>query len=220
MIRLDRQSRKYFDYARKRMESNGILFIPVDAPSLTHNGFPCMGLFYEVYGSDHIAELQIAVGSKREEWFPLFVHETSHMEQFLESSPYWHDVYVVHKAEKVEGIDILDRFVHGEEFPQEFLWRAMEGSLAIEWDCERRTLATLDKWALPYDTEVYAQRANAYLYTYPMVLRTRKWPSEGRSAYSLPQVWSRLPKTIRPLYRYHNVPKKTQALYLKHCYDT
>jgi len=219
MIRLDRKSRKYFDLYRRKMEKSRITLDLVDAPHLMYGDLPASGLFIEVYEEDRLAELTVAVGRPVEEWFPIFVHETSHMDQFLESSKYWHNIYIIVDGERIEGIDILDRHIAGDSFPPEVLWEAVSRAVAVEWDCERRVVEKIKQFDLPINIEEYTKKANGYLYLYRMAAQERAWSIPGRAPYSVPEVWEVMPNRLLSLRNYRFVPKKYQELYKKYCFS-
>lgn len=217
-MRLDRQSRRFYNHLLKHLERNNIKYTPRGTSSLVYNGNSSQGLFGEIDSPHYLAELEIATDLPYEDWFPVLLHESCHVDQFLESSPHWLGYYVIHDGERLDGVDIIDSWISGSNIPQDALWKATDASIAVEWDCEQRALVKIREWNLPLDPEEYAQKANAALYQYRMAVKLRRWPPEGFTPYMVPEVWMRMPRRLYQLARYRNVPKRLEAVMRKYCY--
>lgn len=109
--------------------------------------------------------LEIAIGGLWQEWLPILVHETCHLDQHIG------DKASFDRAEKsLRAISSwLDRktvCVSEEDF------RTVVGN---ESDCEIRAVAKIREFTLPVDIPDYIRRANAYLGSYPVAMRHQVW---------------------------------------------
>lgn len=165
---------------------------------------PCSGYFS---GNDVIGERILAVGTGKsiKEWLPVFLHESSHMDQYLENCKEWRNCKL---DDGRDSTDLLFDWIGGVEIDNS-LEIAMK-SLMVELDCERRTVAKILKYNLEDYIEPleYMQKANSYVYFYLYVAETRKFYTKGKEPYNNPMIWSVAPphflgdysKIPRPLY--------------------
>lgn len=125
----------------------------VTAPGMTYTG-------------EATAEkLEIAIGGPWEGWLGILVHETCHLDQHLEDPTTFNRADAA-LARVSAWLDLATTEVDRSDF---------RTILELESDCERRTLAKIAEHALPLDREDYARRANAYLLSYGVALRSRTW---------------------------------------------
>ena len=90
-----------------------------------------------------------------------YVHEFSHMQQVVNFSPYWKDEFIFWDHLQNDKIGIPS-------------WPFVLEIIALERDCERRSLAHSKKWGL-FDNKEYAKHANLYLYFYQYLFLKKKW---------------------------------------------
>lgn len=134
---------------------------------------------------------QLAVGTDKplNDWLGILVHEACHMDQWIEQSTEWNNIIVQGR----EAVDWIDDWIKGENnlpLPIEDL---IDRARSVEWDCERRAHAAIIKYNLPIDPNQYAQKANAYVYFYNHLLKTRAWNGPHNSPYETQRVWSYAP---------------------------
>jgi hypothetical protein len=116
--------------------------------------------------------LQIAIGSRNlDDWLSTFVHESCHKDQFLEKAPTWDTKIKGHDA-----LDLLEMWLDGVcELNNEQLNIVLEKSIAVELDCEKRTVDKIEYYDLPIDIPSYIQKSNIYVWFYESMRYTRKW---------------------------------------------
>lgn len=150
--------------------------------SITHNGMTCAGYFDE-------KESRIAVsysGSKHA-WLSTFVHETCHVDQWLESTPLW-----VASVDGIDALEIIDEWLLGNQNPEvSVLQRAFDIATYIELDCEQRSVEKIKKYGLPINITTYTKKSNAYVWSHRLMQQTRQW--SHASAYEFPKVWRAMP---------------------------
>lgn len=97
-----------------------------------------------------------------------FVHESCHMDQFLQNRYLWD------KCEPGYNL-FFDWIEEGTEYPVEVLDEAVHDIIRIELDCEKRSVDKIEKYNLPLDVKDYIKRANAYLYGYLFFRKHKIW---------------------------------------------
>lgn len=168
---------------------------------LTHAGGDCSGWF-----DDKTRE--IAIACKREDWIAVFAHEYCHFTQFKDGMFDGYDD------------DTLWDWLEGKDFPKEVLDHVVQEAKDLEADNERRTVALLEKYAIPIDLSDYAKKVNAYLLFYNTVRRYRKWSSVGYPRpYDVPEILARMEGEI--LEDFSDGPQWNwfHDLVREHCYD-
>ncbi|MDB4314426.1 hypothetical protein N9955_00075 [bacterium] len=133
---------------------------------------------------------EIVIAGKTRLFEETFVHEFCHMQQVIEGSPLWidseYDIWEVIKKKAV-GIKDWDRFYE---------------SILVERDCELRAIKMSKKWNL-FNNELYAQKANVYLYYYQYLFISCNWVN-STTIYKRKLV-SLMPKKILPASRLKNI---------------
>lgn len=173
---------------KKSTKKNGIILDLSEKSHVEYDQLLVNGYFIE-----DPATLAVGVGKPVELWLPVLVHESCHMDQFIEGDDSWLDLDL---SDGHVANDIVSRWVDGQSFNSTLLDEAFEASLAVELDCERRTIEKIIKYNLPIDPIEYAQKANSYLYFYPILRQMRKWYEPGREPYNTTEIWSQMPTTL------------------------
>lgn len=147
--------------------------------------FPIGGLPVSGYFTDLPPTLAVAVDKSFEQWLRVIVHESCHMDQYLEQSRFWTEpntaALFFQWLEK--QVDLEEKNI------KECAKFIRDGEL----DCEKRSVEKIKNFNLPFDTRRYAQLANSYLWFYAVVSRTRKWYTPGREPYNVEAIVSRMP---------------------------
>lgn len=129
-------------------------------------------------------KLRIATGGNQDDWLPVFIHETSHLDQDTES-PLWFQECEESGKEFEQWLDGKVEHKHPESIAAKVI--------ALEHDCEQRSLAKITKYKLPVDPIEYAQKANAYLLSYAITIANRQWES---TPYNDPAIWKKMPEYL------------------------
>jgi hypothetical protein len=134
----------------------GCKFIPL--PYVMSDGIKCSGYF---------DEKEIIVAAKKSDWLDVFVHESCHLDQFLEKTP----VYKVSDR----SLNIIEGWLTGKKYSKTKLINAFRNNILLELDCEQRTVEKLKKFRINMDYKLYRRQANAYLFSYWATYKNRKW---------------------------------------------
>jgi hypothetical protein len=177
----------FIDHLKNFAKENNIkLFLsPEKGVSLGGPNIFCNGYFD---GDNRL--LACAMGKDISYWLLILLHESSHMDQFLENDPTWtNNIGLVQTDEWLAGKEDVDLNVIAEE---------IRTSIDIEVDCEKRTVEKIKKWSLDkiIDTEEYIQKSNAYILFYLWMKKNRSWYTIGKEPYNIDEIVSIMPKTF------------------------
>ena len=146
----------------------------------------------------------MGVKKSQKEWLPILVHETCHLDQWIEDAD---------KFMEDDGINIVDEWLSGKDIDAKIILDAINASRYLELDCEKRSVEKIKKYRLPVDVENYIKMSNTYVYFYQWVLENRKWVPEGKSLF-VNEIVSLAPKTWQE--SYDIVPKNMNDAFNKH----
>jgi hypothetical protein len=153
------------------------------------------------YFDDENKTLQVAM--KQKDSFEILVHEYSHLTQWIDKVP----VYM--KANKY--LLAVDKWIAGTNLPSAVVDAAIQGTVDLELDNEKRAVKLIDKYNLSIDIDAYIKKANAYLYFYHWMRRTRKWSGPNNSPYRNKNIIAAMPTTFRG--KYDKLPKRFEKLF-------
>ena len=140
------------------------------------------------YFDDHLKKLVVAGNHK--DWLGILAHEYAHLTQWVDNCEAW--------KKGAWGIDNLDHWLAGNKIRN--VKEAVNTARNLEHDNEIRSVKIIKKWNLPINIIEDIQKANAYLQFYNYMRFTRKWSKPNNSPYSNPNVWMKMPKTLRMNY--------------------
>lgn len=124
--------------------------------------------------------LAVATKAKMSDWLGVFVHESCHMDQWIENKFMWDKLS--------HGYNIFFGWLmDGSIVKREILEECVQDIIRLEKDCEIRSVKKIQKYNLKIDVDNYKRKANAYLYAYLYFLETKKWIPK---IYASPYVWS------------------------------
>jgi hypothetical protein len=201
---------KLIEETKKKAEENGVEVIMKETKTVPYaiGDFPVSGYFMD-YGKPKLA---VATGKPLKDWVMVLAHEGSHMDQWIEKSPYWTNSFIDGR----EAVEFIDEWCGGKEFTKTELDDICKRSLEVELDCEKRTLDKAIEYNLPVNVEEEIQKANSYILFYTFIKEVRKWNTPGKAPYQVKEVWSKMPKTFNM--DYFTVSSEISELYKKFCY--
>jgi hypothetical protein len=153
------------------------------------------------YFDDENKTLQVAM--KQKDSFEILVHEYSHLTQWIDKVP----VYM--KANKY--LLAVDKWIDGSDLPSAAVDAAIQGTVDLELDNEKRAVKLIDKYNLSIDRDAYIKKANAYLYFYHWMRRTRKWSGPNNAPYRNKNIIAAMPTNFRG--KYDKLPKRFEKLF-------
>lgn len=153
-------------------------------------------------------ELACAIGGKEGSWIKTLVHESCHLDQFIEKSKFW-------KESNIRRGNLTENWINGKEYPQKEVRIEFNREFRLELDCEKRSVEKIIKYNLPVPIERYIQQANSYLWIYKLIPKIRQWYT-GYGPSNCDELTAKMPKHFNV--NYHQMPKKIEKLYMKYCF--
>lgn len=143
------------------------------------------GLDFGGYFDQKERELGISTVYPRGTWIPIFIHESCHMDQWIEDSEVW-----IKNSSGVDGfIDWLQHKIEVDD--REELSRICKAAQEIEIDCEKRTVKKCHEWGIKLPKD-YIKKANSYILSYQWCMKNRKWMGDyedKRILKKIPNEW-------------------------------
>lgn len=137
------------------------------------------------YFDDESRIIAVATDHPLKEWGEILVHETCHMDQYLEQSRYF-------TPELDDAYEQLNDFFDGKVV--ENIEESVDKIVMMEADCERRAIKKIQEFNLPIDITTYAKKANAYLYGYRFMVQYGKWFDS--SPYTIDSIVEEMSETL------------------------
>lgn len=146
------------------------------------------------YFDDVNRVLAVATNHPTRKWIEILIHESCHMDQWLEQSRYWN-------TDLDDAINLFHEYiVSPNEYDKSTVSDAVDMIVTMEADCESRAYKKIIHYDLPIDVSKYAQKANAYLLSHKAMLHYGQWYKIG--PYRIPGIIKMLPTTISAPYTY------------------
>ena len=162
-----------------------LLLSPEKGVEYVGGGFICNGYF----DSDG-KTLACALGKDISQWLIILLHESCHMDQWLDQVPAW--------TENL-GMENIDKWLGGDDnVDMNLIDEEIRTSMLVELDCEKRTVEKIKKYNLDsiINIDEYIQKSNAYILFYLWLRKNRRWYTIGKEPYNQAIVVSSMPKTF------------------------
>jgi len=174
------------DLEKKCAENNVELFLP-NTPGVQYPGLDTQT---NGYFDSRKPLLACATGKELDKWLLILIHESSHMDQFLEK---------VSVFDESIGLDETFQWIGGLETPDfDKIDREITSGIAVEVDCEKRTVEKIKEYGLEFVVGIdeYIQKSNAYALFYLWMRKNRSWYKIGFEPYNVKSIYSKMPKTF------------------------
>ena len=161
---------------------------PESGVQFSEGGIMCNGYFE---GDDNNPVLACALGKDISQWLIILLHESCHMDQWVEKVPAW--------TENESGMMNIDEWLNGNDnVDMSLIDKEIRLSMNCEIDCEKRTVEKIKKYNLQniIDIDEYIQKSNAYILFYLWMRKNRRWYSVGKEPYNQAPIVSIMPKTF------------------------
>lgn len=157
--------------------------------------------------------LCVATGKPTSEWMTILLHESSHMDQWSEDCEVWKDGFI--GGEDV--YDILQEWLDGKrELDNSQQDDVISRCVAIELDCEKRTVKKMASCGMLWYIHDYIRKANAYIWSYYMVKMRRRWYSVP--PYEVFEVWGPMPDRFMEKGEYLKMSWETSMAFDVKCF--
>lgn len=168
------------------------------------DGLLCQGYFETENGQ---ASLYVGVGN--EDWKEVFIHEFHHAKQYI-AGQYREEEPFIEYFQWLSG----DHYMNSKTLKQH-----MRYIQKCELNCEKRSVQFIKKYEdqLDIDVDRYIQKANAYVFFYPLTLKYRAWTSPNKIPLTKNEsILNLMPTEF--IKNYNNPPKEFEDLVVKHCF--
>lgn len=184
----------------------------IDAPSIPFGGNKNIN----VSGYFDSGELVLVVATKKDkkEWLEILIHESCHLDQYIENCKHWQDQEIC----EVDVNAILDLWLNKHiEMTDKQIQPVIKKIIDCERDCDLRAIEKIKKYKLDdiIDLKRYTQKSNAYHLSYYAVRKLRRWNIKFKAAYQVEEVLKMFPTTMRKDY---TLTSKQLMLMAKKCY--
>lgn len=148
----------------------------------------------------------LGVGTNRpiNNWLPVLVHESCHMDQWEQNIDLW-------KNSNDMPYNIFEDWLIGKRCNKEKAHKCINALRDLEIDCEKRAVKKILKYKLPICIKEYIQKANCYIFFYNRMKKTRKWCVGN--LYK-PEILSVIDSDWYE--SYNEIPKKLDAMFKKY----
>lgn len=188
------------DISKKCIE-NKINFRLEYAEQVDTNNIPCSGYFDE-------KSLVVATKKKKlQDWLDILIHESCHLDQFVEKSSYW--------VPDDLGLYVVEDWIKNKKINLKKAKNAFINTINLELDCEKRTVKKIKKYKLNFNIDEYIQKANSYLFGYGISFHKKVWPN---TPYEKPHIYKKMPKKFLKAEEYFNISSEMLKLY-KYSYE-
>ena len=129
-------------------------------------------------------KLWLGGGNGPMDYLSVLVHESCHMDQFLEDSDIWSGSYV---EESVDPMSLL--FLARNNIINLTKQQALDISMKtamLELDCEKRSVEKIKKYSIPIDLDEYRRTANSYVFFYLVLAEKKEW--WNLAPYYIPEI--------------------------------
>ena len=162
-----------------------LVLSPEKGVKFSEGGILCNGYF-----DDITSTLACALGKDVSQWLVILLHESCHMDQWVEKVTEWTEN---------AGMDNIEKWLNGDDsVNMKNIDNEIRTSIIVEVDCEKRTVEKIKKYGLDsiINIDEYIQKSNAYVLFYLWMRKNRKWYTIGKEPYNIPDVVNVMPKTF------------------------
>lgn len=162
-----------------------LVLSPEKGVQFSEGGIMCNGYF-----DDITSTLACALGKDVSQWLVILLHESCHMDQWVEKVTEWTEN---------AGMDNIEKWLNGDDsVNMKNIDNEIRTSIIVEVDCEKRTVEKIKKYGLDsiINIDEYIKKSNAYVLFYLWMRKNRKWYEIGKEPYNITDVVSVMPNTF------------------------
>jgi hypothetical protein len=177
--------------------TNGINFRLEYTDQVDQENIPCSGYFDEE---------TLAVATKKakmQDWLDILVHESCHLDQFLAGPKVW--------IPDEDALFIVEDWIHGKNLTKKKLEKGFKNAIALELDCEKRTVVKMQKYKIRFNKKQYIQKANSYLFSYTYAFINKTWYPKP---YENPKIYNHMPTKFLTVDEYFDINSRYFQYYL------
>jgi hypothetical protein len=112
-------------------------------------------------------KIVVAIKNNQEDWLSTLVHESCHLDQYLERNRWYSNLMENKLDDWVNGAQLKNARTH------------VDKVIKLEHDCEKRSLRKIEKYKLPLDMDKSNKIARLHIYYYNWVYKNRVYLSKN-----------------------------------------
>lgn len=206
------KSNEFIEKIKQECAEAGVICLFPETEKVSYPGstaFMVSGYFDDKIGPT----LACAIGKPERDWYEILVHESCHMDQWVQKDPLWLNI----DSNGIDSDKGMDEWLGGKQFSVDEYTHFIRTMQAVEIDCEKRSVKKILDLNLDIDTPSYIKRANSYLFFYSIMLETHKWCDVA--PYNVPEIVNMMPSHFLEEHEYHEVSLELLNLYKQHVYE-
>ena len=199
----------YIEHLKKITQENNIKLLLSPDTGISMDGIMVNGYFDDIKRI-----LACSLGKDISQWLPILVHESCHMDQYLEQIPEWLENAGV---DNIGSMYYIDKWLNGDDnVDMKLVDREIETSMAVELDNEKRSVEKTKEWGFDkvINLDEYVQNANSYVLFYLWMRKNRRWYTIGKEPYNNKIIISKMSNSFD--YDYTKLPEDIEKLYDKY----
>ena len=177
--------------------------------TLTNDDSPCTG----TYGNK---EFSLAYDNNKDVWLSVLIHEYNHFQQEKEKSSIWRKSERFKYKTYQSATDVFFNWLEGSRIPKKIAEKSCKIVQELEYDCEKRTFAMIQKYNLSVDSEWFIKKANSYIFWYSLAIKYRVW-FDNKKPYEVDNMFKKLPNQFIDIKEYSNIPDHYEYHALLEC---
>jgi len=200
---MDRRVKSFIKELEKKCSEHNVELLLLKGDSVPYSdSIHCTGYFDEQDEDSNRAVLACALGDLSSVFVSTLVHESCHLDQWLQKAPVWGNN---------TSCGVVDLWLEGTEVKN--IKKHLGQVRDLELDCERRTSRKIVQYDLPINVDEYIQKANSYIHLYNYIGITRKWATPKNAPYKNENIWRNMPRTFRNKDYYKDLTPKVLKLF-------
>jgi hypothetical protein len=198
----------FLEDLRIECKKNNVKLSFPDCDFVKLDGYDCFG-YFESHGDE--GTLVVAKKVNKKDFFETLVHESCHMDQWIEKSKEW-EVFANCAEDSDERLHLWARCEIS--LKQKQVENYFDKYVNVEIDCEKRTVEKIKKYNLNIDTKRYIQKVNAFILFQRAILqkyRIYKRQKGNVPPYALKALVDQMPTRFVP--DYSKVSRRLQKIF-------
>jgi hypothetical protein len=110
-----------------------------------------------------------------------------------------------------DSLFIVEDWIHGKNLSKKTLEKGFKNAINLEIDCEKRTVAKMQKYKIRFNKKQYIQKANSYLFSYTYAFVNKAWYPKP---YENPKIYNNMPSKFLTVDEYFDISSKYFQFFL------
>lgn len=191
----------FINDVKKKCRLHGVQYLKVNAKGVDIGGGATGTGYFDCYA------MVLAYAGKHENWLSTLIHESCHLDQWIEDALVWK------RGFEGKGGTEIEEYCSGKKVKD--IRRALNRVIELELDCEKRAVNVINLYKLSINVQTYIQRGNAYIQFYNYIKIIKRWSRPGNSPYHNPIAYSVMPKKFMKDRYYKKLPEYAKKAFIE-----